>query len=405
MAGYCGAFAALGLAEAALGPTLPALAEQTRTGLSEISFLFMARALGYLMGAFLAGRLYDQLPGHPVMGTVLFVMVLAMVFIPLTPWLVGLSLILLLLGIAQSTVDVGGNTLLVWVYRSEVGPFMNGLHFFFGVGAFLAPVIVAQTTAISDDITWAYWLLALLIGPVAVWLLRLSSPSAPPETEDEALIAHGVEPSSPPVQPGPAKLSTSNARRRILIALLAVFFFLFVGAEISFGGWIFSYAVTLELATDSTAAYLTSAFWGSLTVARLLAIPIAARYTPRTILFVDLGGCLASIALILAWPNSLTAIWLGTLGAGFSLASVFPTAISLAERHLRVTGQVTSWFIVGASLGSMFLPWLIGQLFESVGPRVMMLAIFFDMFLAVGLFAILITYANRSGPADLKAGD
>jgi hypothetical protein len=35
-----------------------------------------------------------------------------------------------------------------------------------------------------------------------------------------------------------------------------------------------------------------------------------------------------------------------------------------------MTGGVTGFFLVGSSLGSMALPWLIGQFFESVGPRV-----------------------------------
>ena len=96
--GYCGAFVALGLAEAALGPTLPGLAKNTQTDLSEISFLFIARALGYLLGAFLGGRLYDRVPGHPVMATVLVTMVLMMILAPLMPLLWLLTAVLLVPG-------------------------------------------------------------------------------------------------------------------------------------------------------------------------------------------------------------------------------------------------------------------------------------------------------------------
>jgi len=38
---------------------------------------------------------------------------------------------------------------------------MNALHFFFGVGAFVSPIIVAQAILMTGDITWAYWVLAL----------------------------------------------------------------------------------------------------------------------------------------------------------------------------------------------------------------------------------------------------
>lgn len=379
-AGYFAAFVALGLITASLGPTLPGLAEHTQSLLSEVSFLFTARSLGYLLGSFLGGRLYDRLPGHPVMGGMLLLMVGMMALAPLMPLLWLLTLVLLALGTAEGTVDVGGNTLLVWVHRHRVGPFMNGLHFFFGVGAFLSPIIIAQAVLMSGDITWAYWILALLIAPVAIWLLRMPSPA------DQTLDEDGV----------PVKARVN----KLLVFLIAIFFFLYVGAEVSFGGWIFTYTVALNLASETAAAYLTSAFWGALTAGRLLAIPIAARFRPRYILLGDLLGCIISVMIMLLWPGSLVAAWAGTLGIGVSMASIFPTTLSLAERRMTITGQVTGSFFVGASLGGMTLPWIIGQLFESIGPRVTMFAILINVILALAIFAVLISYSAQ-GKDDL----
>jgi len=175
--GYYTAFAALGMVGASLGPTLPGLAKHTQTQLSEISFLFTARSLGFLLGSFFGGRLYDRSPGHPLMVGVLIIMAVMMALAPLISLLWLLVAALLIMGVAEGTLDVGGNTLLIWVHRHKVGPFMNGLHFFFGAGAFLSPIIIAQTVLISDDITWAYWVLASLMLPVIVWLLRLPSPT------------------------------------------------------------------------------------------------------------------------------------------------------------------------------------------------------------------------------------
>jgi len=366
--GYYAAFVALGLITASLGPTLPGLAENTRSQLGEISFLFTTRSLGYLLGSVLGGRLYDRVQGHPLMATL----------VPLIPLLWLLAVVLLILGMAEATVDVGGNTLLVWVHRHEVGPFMNGLHFFFGVGSFLSPIVIAQAVLIGGDIAadcsnlLAYWALAVLILPAAVWLLRQPSPTAPAASPDDAA----------------GDLRQTNP---VLVALIALFFFLYVGAEVGFGGWVFTYTVRLGMSNETAAAYLTSVFWGALTLGRLLAIPVAARVRPRSILLSDLVGCLASVGVILLWPDSLTALWLGAFGLGFSMASVFPTTISLAERRMAITGRVTSWFFVGASIGGMSLPWLIGQLFESIGPRAMMFAILVDLILAVGVFTALIT--------------
>jgi len=381
--GYYVAFVALGMVAAAVGPTLPDLAENTRTRLSEISVIFTTHSLGYLIGSFQGGRLYDRVAGHPVMAAGLIIMAMMMALVPLVPLLWLLSAVLLILGLAQGALDVGGNTLLIWDHRDKVGPFMSGLHFCFGFGAFLSPIIIAQVVLMSGGITWAYWILALLMLPVVVWLLRLPSPAAQKDSED------GYVGSVPRVN-------------HVLVALIALFFFLYVGAEIGFGGWIFTYAVSLNLTNETIAAYLTSAFFGSFTLGRLLAIPIAARFRPRrrgpprTVLLGDLVGALASVGIILLWPHSLAATWVGTLGLGLSLASIFPTTLTLAERCMTITGRVTGWFFVGASAGGMVIPWLIGQLFESIGPRVTMFTIMIDLILSVGLFAVLILYSARS---------
>lgn len=370
--GYYAAFIVLGLVAASLGPTLPGLAEHTHSRLGEISFLFTARSLGFLLGALWGGRLYDRIPGHLLIAAVLGIMAVLMACVPLVSILWLLTGILLILGIVESFLDMGGNTLLVWVHRREVGPFMNGLHFFFGLGAFLSPIIIAQTVVMSGDITWAYWTLSLLMLPVAVWIFFLSSPA-------------------------PQRVSEDQSKGQInypLVVLIGIFFLLYVGAEVGFGGWIFTYVITLDLMNETLAAYVTSAFWGALTIGRLLSIPLAARFRPIIILFNSLAGSLLSMGIMLLWSNSLIAIWIGTFGLGFSMASIFPTTLSFSERRMTITGQVTGWFFVGASLGGMSLPWLIGQFFESIGPHTMMLIILIDLIMALVVFGVLLRLRN-----------
>jgi FHS family Na+ dependent glucose MFS transporter 1 len=371
---YYVSFIALGMTTASLGPTLPGLAEHTNTRLGEISFLFTARALGYLLGSMRGGRWYDRKPGHRVAALMLLLMAGMMVLIPTLPLLWILAAALLALGFGEGTLDVGCNTLLVWVHREGVGPFMNALHFFFGIGSFLAPIIIAQAILLSGDITWAYWALAILVLPAAAVLWRLSSPEIPPAARSE--------------QAGQVNYG--------LVALIALYFFLNVGAEGSFGGWIYTYARAMNLGTEITAAYLTSAFWGAFTVGRLLSIPIAAFLRPRWILLGDMLGCLASLGLIILGQGSYTAAWLGTIGTGLFMASIFPTTITLAGRHLPINGRITGWFFVGASAGGMSFPWLIGQFFEPAGPRSAMVIILAAMVAAVLVFAGLLLAIRKT---------
>src|SRR5437867_13210258 len=75
---YYASFVVLGLVSAVLGPTLPGLADHTHSALSGISFLFTARAFGYLLGSFISGRLYDRMPGHRTMSFFIVLMALLM---------------------------------------------------------------------------------------------------------------------------------------------------------------------------------------------------------------------------------------------------------------------------------------------------------------------------------------
>lgn len=184
-AGYFAAFIALGLVAASLGPTLPYLAAQTDADLKNISYLFTTRSAGYLLGSLLGGRIYDRVRGNPVFATSLLAMALLMGGAPAVSPLALLVAVLLLIGVAEGFIDVGANTLIVWLHRERVGPLMNGLHFCFGLGAFLSPLLVALAVSTSGWYGWAYWSVALSLMPLGLWFTRLWSPVAPTLAADD----------------------------------------------------------------------------------------------------------------------------------------------------------------------------------------------------------------------------
>jgi FHS family Na+ dependent glucose MFS transporter 1 len=372
---YFFAFIVLGLVTASLGPTLPGLAEQTESQLSQISILFTARSLGYLFGSFLGGRLYDRLKGHPLMGTALFFVALALSFVPLIPHLWALALVLMLVGLGQGLLDVGGNTLIVWLHGKKVGPFLNGLHFFFGIGAFLSPILVAQMLNWSGAIGGAYWLFALLVLPVGVALFRLPSPAAP--------RPQSLEQTVPRTPYG-------------LVWAIALFMALYVGSEVSFGSWVYTYGVAKGISALN-AAYLTSVFWGAFTLSRLVSIPLAARVRPSQLLITSFVGACLSLGVILLQPENLTVLWIGAFGFGFSIAPVFPTLLTFAGNRMAITGRVTGYFFLGANMGGIFLPWFIGQAFEGIGPQFVIYAILTDVLLTITVFAAIFFFEKKRG--------
>lgn len=362
---YYLAFVALGLATAAVGPTLPGLSQQTGATAAGISIIFTTTSAGYILGSLISGHIYDRVTGHPVLALALLVVAGLLALVPLVQSLMLLALIFLLKGFFMGTLDVGGNTLIGWLHGSRVGPYMNGLHFFFGLGAFAAPLVVAAALAtVTNGIAWSYWSLAALVALSALALLG---------------------------QPSPANIYRRTGARqgpqpRVLIGLIVLFYFLYVGAEHTFGGWLYSYATSLDGGTALTnqatsssataAAYLNSAFWGAFTVGRLIGIPLAQRLRPRTILLADLLLALLSLALIVAAPASRLMLWIGVIGFGLALASIFPTMLTWAGRRIRLSGGITGLFFVGGSTGAMIFPWLTGQFFDRAGATAAMWTVF-----------------------------
>jgi len=84
--GYYLLFMCLGLDMAVLGPTLPALADQTHTPLGRMGWLFLAGAIGYTLGTTLGGRVFDRVRGHPVLGMAQLATATLLVLVPLSPW-------------------------------------------------------------------------------------------------------------------------------------------------------------------------------------------------------------------------------------------------------------------------------------------------------------------------------
>jgi len=349
----------LGLVSAAEGPSLLNFGQHTSSTLDQISAIFIFVSLGYLVGSFFSGRAYDRVPGHRLMAAALVATGITAVFLPLATNLWVLLLAFFILGAGKGTIDVGCNTLLPWLYGIKVGPYMNGLHAFFGVGAFISPLILDRVRVATGDIHWLFWITALICIPLAIWLWFLPSPSSAVHK------ANADENAAFPLVP---------------VILLVTLFVLYVGLELGFGNWVYTYALTLKLADETRAAQLNSAFWGAFTVGRLLGILTAARMRSQTILYMDLAGCIVSTAVVMIWRDSPLALWVGTIGLGLCMASIFATILMLAGERIHVTGAITGLFLVGSALGSALLPYFIGQVFVQVGPQVMPVIVLVDIF-------------------------
>ncbi|KXJ13960.1 Major facilitator superfamily domain-containing protein 4 [Exaiptasia diaphana] len=329
----------------------------------------------------------------------------------------------------------------------------KALHFCYGIGGFISPLVarpflrekceyMINYTTIVDEwpyanstteldntssvfytqesvhreshVRWAYWIVALAHLPVIFGLLWLSFTRKLKKMKEEmdkqdlsvygsqtitnagynhhivALYLNGKSPW--------LRVFGEDQKPRVIVVtvLTSLILLLFDGLMATFGAYIYSYAIKGAVHMNTGhAAYLNSLFWGCLSVGRFVAIGIALYIKPPTMMFIDLVGCLASTLFMLILERYEVALWLGTAGVGLFMSSVFPTSIALAEYYIEMTAPVTSVMIVSAALGELFLPLLVGQVFERLGPISFLVIAFCACLLALLIFILLRTVEEQ----------
>ena len=387
-AGYYLLFISLGFSLGITGPALPSLANQTGSTLGAIGAIFLLGSTGGMLGTALSGRLFDRIKnGHRVLGLAQLLSLTLLAIIPLANSLPLLLVIFFINGLPGGIINTGANTLLMWTHGKKAGPYVNGLHFAFGLGAFLAPTVFAQVLNLGGTYQQAYWALAALALPISLFLMFLPGS---PELRDE-----GEESEQRP----------ANLRQIMpMIAVAMLFLFFYVGSELTYGNWIYTYAITLDLADATRAAYLTSGFWLSFTIGRAISIPVAARFKPTQILAVAFFGGLAALALAISAPSSLTVLWIATVAVGFFMAPVWATGYNFVGQSIKLTATVSSIIILGDSFGGVVLPWVTGQAIERFGAHTMPWLVI-SSFAINGLIFVIMLVQSRAMPQVALAGE
>lgn len=360
--GYFSSFFFLGTVIAILGPTLPALAENLGVKPTDLGYIFSVRSLGYLAGSLLGGYLYERIRGHRVMAAALVLAALTLFLTPLDHLLILLIISLFFTGLGLGSLDIGSNTMLSTLYGDDSGPYLNSMYLLAGLGSFSAPLLIRALS-----VRWGYWALGILGLAVSGWLLGTPSPFPQKETSPEAD-------------------DVSHLPTLLLFCLLS---FLFIGIEISYGGWIFTYFRAQNLGAETAAYTLTSLFYLSITVGRLLSIPVSTALKPSWNVFGLLFGGAVSTGLMLAYPRQPWSIWIGTSGMGLSLSALFPTTFHYIRESfsLKTSSYGTVW--ASGSLGGILIPWVMGEVVDSGGPVSLMAITSLAWGLALAVFALL----------------
>jgi len=175
------------------------------------------------------------------------------------------------------------------------------------------------------------------------------------------------------VEPATAKVVGQNIAHPVIrwkngaMLALAALFFLYVGVENGFGGWVASYAKSLGNLTPAVALMTPSFFYAALMLGRWLA-PLLFRLSDE-IRLVQLGllvACAGMAGLVLS--HGLRGVAVSACLAGFGLSYVYPITISLLSQEFGpASTRIGSVMFTMSNIGGGVLPWVVGASSNQVG--------------------------------------
>jgi FHS family Na+ dependent glucose MFS transporter 1 len=358
----------LGMNLASVGPCINDLSAQNGVDVEVFSAIFIIRTLGALVGSLFGVRLYDRLSAKIILLFILLSSGVLFAAIPLVTTFFVTASIFFFIGTVYSLSDAGGNIIITRLHGKHSAPFLSGLHFCFGIGAFLIPLVIAHIRLHTGSAVYAYWFIA---GAALLVAFIVSMLPPPPQGKRSVVDIH-------------------KDTKWIFIFFAVLFFFFFVGVEIAFGAWIYNYSLARSVADEQSAAYLTSLFYGVYTSTRLLLIPVAIRFDNKKILLFSLSGGVVCFLLMLFSPAVSWLVFVITAGIGFFLAPVFPLTITLIEKKSGLTGKVAGLLQVGMVLGGMVFPWIMGQILKPPTHYFLPLILGISTAAALGLGIVLV---------------
>jgi fucose permease len=346
--GYLLGFVVLGVALSFVGPAMTHLRGQVGATIGQGGIIAAGQSLGYILTSLAVARRYDRGHGHRTYVQAVALIALAIVLVDAVDQLWLLVVCFALVGAGAATIDVGGNTLLVWHEPPErAGTSLNLLHLCFGIGAIATPLLVSVALDATDGLVPVAVVVALAAVVLAVILGRSRQPR--PRHEQE----HHV--------PVPAPY-----RRRVL-RLVQAFFFVYVGAEATFAIWVTTWGEDLDLGGDRAPAILTAVFWTGFTLGRLAAVIATRTRANGTVLIAACAASTVAAIALLGSGSSTTVAWIATPVLGFALGPQFATMFAVADGAIGLDGRTTSHIIAASGIGTLAIPTATGWLLDAEG--------------------------------------
>ncbi|KAF9528690.1 major facilitator superfamily domain-containing protein [Crepidotus variabilis] len=352
----------IGWNDGTTGPLLPRIQEQYQLGFTLVSMIFVGNGFGYVCAGGLNIWLNDRFGFGMIITIGAACQLLSSVIIATAPPFPVLVCAYVIAGFGLGLEAAQGNGF-VGSLQDNMATKMGIFHASYGLGAFCSPFASTRFSTLSDR-KWAYHfiitaVLSLINVVLLFWMFRL-------RRQEDILLEAGQEHiSDNSVRPG------GSLYRQIIhtkaVPLMIVFALIYIGVEVTLGGWIVTYIIQKRHG-GHTAGYISSGFFGGLTLGRVSLMWLNKLVGEHRIVFVYSFVAIGLQITIWLVPSIIeNAIAMSLVG--LVLGPIFPL---LAQHMTRI---LPKWLFTGAVglvagigvAGSAALPFITGLLASKYG--------------------------------------
>lgn len=336
-----------------IGPFLPQISHAAHLPIERAGLIVSAAAAGYFISVLIAGEINQRLSAQKILVGAMAFFTAGLTGLAVAPGLAGLLCAGFLIGLANGGIDIGANALIAVLNRERLASALNYLHVLFGVGALLGPLIVSVAFASRVPYWWVFGAGALVCAAIA---FRLG-------------VTPAIEVRTAPA-PGDGFIPMLS---HPLIWAISGVMFLYVGAEIGIGAWLFLYLRTAGALSPLLASSGVSLYWLGLVCGRAFGGRLGHRIALPQFTMLASALSAAALVILIAAPTAGGLAASAVFLIGFGYGPVFPNMIAVgAARFPAEVGRMTSIVVAGGALGGIVAPWIMGHAIADVSARASM---------------------------------
>ncbi|KII90245.1 hypothetical protein PLICRDRAFT_159682 [Plicaturopsis crispa FD-325 SS-3] len=359
-AAACWTMVLAGWNDGSAGPLIPRIQKVYHIGFAVVSLIFVFACLGFLAGAFLNIPLTDRLGFGKMIVIGSLLQVVAYAIQASAPPFPVFVMSYTINGIGMSLIDAQASGYVAALDENSESK-MGLLHAAYGAGALASPLVATQFAQLPR---WSFHYLCSL--GVALSTTVFTALAFRFRTQEECLAEIGQE--------ARATGTSEHSKFRQIITLktvhlLAVFSLIYVGVEVTMGGWIVTYITDIRGGGPSS-GYISAGFFAGLMIGRVALLWVNRKVGERRVLFIYVLLAIALELIVWLLP-SLIGDALAVSLIGVLLGPIYPIVMNQAGRVLPqwlLTGSIG--YIAGfGQAGSAVLPFVTGAMASSVGIK------------------------------------